>query len=174
MYNIFQNKINQNRAMRKPKADGELSRLQHLLKEEIKRNFSSKLKLYIIDTGSCGACEVELEALFNPLYGADRLGMEVVYNIREADILLLTGLLTENMYPICSDAYKNLKEPKHIISIGDCMMFNVAFKDTFAIKGQADIHFKIETHIGGCPPDPKTLFRGILKYLQALNEKVLS
>jgi Ni,Fe-hydrogenase III small subunit len=169
MYNIFQNKINQKKSMKKPKADGELSRLQRLLKEEIKRKFSSRLKLYIMDTGSCGACELELQALFNPLYDVNSLGMEVVYDIREADILLLTGLLTENMYPVCLDAYKNLKEPKQVISIGDCMMSHAPFKDTFAIKGQANIHFLVETHIGGCPPNPKALLRGLLKHLQALS-----
>ena len=169
MYNIFQNKINQKKSMKKPKADGELARLQRLLKEEIKRKFSSQLKLYIIDTGSCGACELELQALFNPLYDVNSLGMEVVYDSREADILLLTGLLTENMYPICLDAYKNLKEPKHVITIGDCILFHAPFKDTFAIKGQANIHFLAETQVGGCPPDPKALLRGILKHLQGIS-----
>ena len=169
MYNIFQNKINQKKSMKKPKVDGELSRLKRLLKEEIKRKFSSRLKLYIMDTGSCGACELELQALFNPLYDVNSLGMEVVYDIKEADILLLTGLLTENMYPICLDAYKNLKEPKHVITVGDCMMFHAPFQNTFAIKGQSNIHFLSETHIGGCPPDPRALLRGLLKCFQSLS-----
>ena len=162
MYELFQNKINQKKSMKKPQADGELSRLQRLLKEEIKGKFSSRLKLYIIDTGSCGACELELQALFNPLYDANSLGIEVVYDIQEADILLLTGVLTENMYPVCLDAYNALKEPKYVISIGDCILSHAPFKDTFAIKGQANIHFLVNTHIGGCPPDSKALLRGIL------------
>ncbi|SFV67655.1 Formate hydrogenlyase subunit 7 [hydrothermal vent metagenome] len=166
MYNLFQDKINQKKSMKKPKADGELSRLQRLLKKEIKRKFSSGLKLYIIDTGACGACELEFQALFNPLYDVKSLGVEVVYDIKEADILLLIGLLTENMYPICLDAYKNLKEPKQVISIGDCIMSNAPFKNTFAIKGQANIHFLVERHITGCPPNPKALLRGLLKHLQ--------
>jgi Ni,Fe-hydrogenase III small subunit len=169
MYELFQNKINQKKSMAKPKADGELSRLQRLLKGEIKRKFSSRLKLYIIDAGSCGACELELQALFNPLYDAKSLGLEVVYDAREAEVLLLTGLLTENMYPICRDAYEQLREPKHVITIGDCMMFHAPFKDSFAIKGQANIHFLAERHIVGCPPDPKALLRGILKHLEQLS-----
>jgi len=155
--------------MKKLKADGELARLQRLLKEEIKGKFSSQLKLYIVDTGSCGACELELQALFNPLYDASCLGIEVVYDSKEADILILTGLLTENMYPVCLDAYKNLKEPKHVITVGDCIMFHAPFKDTFALKGQANIHFLAETHIRSCPPNPKALLRGILKHLQTFS-----
>jgi Ni,Fe-hydrogenase III small subunit len=168
MYNLFQNRINQQRAMKKPKADGELHRLQRLLKDEIKEKFASKLKLYIIDTGSCGACEVELQALFNPLYDVASIGIEVVYEAKKADMMLLTGLLSENIYPTCLESYQDLKEPKHVITIGDCMMFQAPFKDTFAIKGQAPIHFLSQTHIKGCPPDPKALLRGLLKYLQSL------
>ncbi len=169
MYALFQNKINQKKSMKKPQADGELLRLQRLLKEEIKGKFSSRLKLYIIDTGSCGACEVEFQALFNPLYDAKSLGIEVVYDVKEADMLLLMGLLTENMYPICLDAYSSLKEPKHVITLGDCTLFHAPFKDTFAIKGQSHIHFLAKSHIAGCPPNPKALLRGVLKYLQGLS-----
>jgi len=168
MYNLFRDKINQNRAMKRVKPDGELNRLQRLLKEEIKNKFASKLKVYIIDTGSCGACELEFRALFNPLYDISRVGIEMVYDVKEADIMLLTGLLTENIYPICMEHYQNLKEPKHVISIGDCMMLHAPFKDTFAIKGQANIHFLTQAHIRGCPPDPKALLRGLLKYIQSL------
>lgn len=168
MYSIFQNKINQKKSMKKPKADGELSRLQRLLKKEIKVKFSSRLKLYSIDTGSCNACELELKALFNPLYDVNALGIELVYNIKDADMLLLTGVLTENIYPVCVDAYKNLKEPKHLITIGDCMMAHAPFQNTFAIKGQANVHFSSKRHISGCPPDPRALLRGLLEYVQSL------
>ena len=153
--------------MSRPKADGELHRLQRLLKDEIKEKFSSHLKLYIVDTGSCGACEVEIEALFNPLYNVSAIGIERVYEVEEADIMVLTGLLTENIYPLCLDSYQRLKEPKRVITIGDCMMFHTPFKDTFAIKGQASIHFLTQAHIKGCPPNPKALLRGLLKYLQS-------
>jgi len=168
MYNIFKNKVNQKKAMKKPKADGELHRLQRLLKDEIREKFSSNLKIYVIDSGGCGACELEFQALFNPLYDASSIGIEVVYEIKKADMMLLMGLLTENIYPICLEKYQNLKEPKHVISVGDCTRFHVPFKDTFAIKGQAHIHFLTQIDIKGCPPDPKALLRGLLKYLQSL------
>ena len=168
MYNIFRNRANQKKAMKKPKVDGELHRLQRLLKEEIKEKFSSRLKLYVIDSGSCGACDFELQALFNPLYDVSTIGIELVYDVKEADMMLLTGLLTENIYPICFESYQNLREPKHVITIGDCMMSHAPFQDTFAIKGQASIHFLSQIHIKDCPPNPKSLLRGLLKYLQSL------
>jgi len=156
--------------MEKPSIDGELNRLHRLIKQEIKEKFSSKLKLYILDTGSCNACEIELQALFNPLYDVSKLGIEVVYEVKEANIMIVSGLLTENMFPVCTEAYALLKEPKHIITIGDCPLFHAPFKDNFAIKGQVQIHFSTQYHIAGCPPEPRTLLRGLLKYLETLSD----
>lgn len=168
MLSLIRNRINSKKSMEKPIVDGELNRLHRLIKKEIKEKFSSRLKLYIMDTGSCGACEVELQALFNPLYDVSKLGVEVVYEVKEADIMILTGLLTENMYSVCMEAYKGLKEPKQVISIGDCPLFQAPFKDTFSIKGQASVHFSTGYHISGCPPNPRVLLRGLLKYLESL------
>ena len=170
MFGFVINGINKKKSLKQPEVDGELRRIHRLLKDEIKEKFSSSLKLYIIDTGSCNACEVELQTLFNPLYNINKLGVKVVYDVHEADMILLTGLLTENIYPICMDVYQKLKEPKHMITIGDCPLFQAPFKDTFAIKGQANIHFATQHHIMGCPPDPKTILRGLLKYLQGLQK----
>jgi Ni,Fe-hydrogenase III small subunit len=168
MLSLIKNRINSKKSIEKPVIDGELNRLHRLLKKEIKEKFSSRLKLYIIDTGSCGACEIELQALFNPLYDVSKLGIEVVYKVKEADIMIITGLLTENMYPVCLEAYKGLKEPKQVISIGDCPLFHAPFKDTFAIKGQGIVHFPTGYHISGCPPNPRTLLRGLLKFLESV------
>ena len=168
MFSLFQNELNRKKSMERPVMDGELLRLHRLLKEEIKVKFSSKLKLYIIDTGSCNACEVELQALFNPLYNVNKVGIEVVYHSSQADIMVLTGLLTENMYPHCREAYQQLKEPKHVVTLGDCPLFHAPFQKSFAIKGEANIHFSTQFHIKGCPPEPKGILRGLLKYITSL------
>lgn len=168
MLKVVGNIINRKKSMKKVKKDGELERQHRLLKEQIKEKFSSTLNLYIMDTGSCNACEVEIQALFNPLYDVSELGIHIVYDPKEADIMLMTGLLTENIYPICMKVYKELKEPKRLISIGDCPLFQAPFKHTFALKGELNIHFPTVFHIAGCPPDPKALLRGLLKYLKTV------
>ena len=168
MLTLFKNEINRKKATMKPELDDELLRLHRMLKREIKKNFASCLKLYIIDAGSCSACELELQNLFNPLYNISKVGIEVVYNIEEAEMLLLTGLITENMYDELSQQYKKLKAPKHLILIGDCPLGESVFKNTFAIKGYRKQEFLNAYNIVGCPPDPRLLLRGILKYLESL------
>ncbi|MBU1666892.1 hydrogenase [bacterium] len=168
MLKLLKNEKNRQRALSKPLIDDVLLTLQQRLKEAIKAKFSSKLKLYIIDTGSCTACELELQGLFNPLYNVSKLGVEVVYDVREADIMLMTGLLTENMYHHCMQKYKVLKEPKRVIAIGDCPLFHAPFKNTFALKGESSIHCSTAYHIAGCPPEPKKLLQGLLAYIETL------
>jgi len=168
MLSLVKDRINKKKSMEKPVRDGELNRLHRLIKKKVKEHFSSKLKLYIIDTGSCNACELELQSLFNPLYDVSKIGIEVVYDVTKADMIFMTGILTENMFPICIEAYQELKEPKHLVTIGDCPLFHAPFTKTFAIKGQVNNHFSTSYHIAGCPPDPKALLRGILRYLESL------
>ena len=148
--------------------DGELNRLARLLKSEIKEKFSSHLKLYILDSGSCRGCELELQALFNPLYDVSSVGIEVVYEIERADILCITGVLSENLYSEVVHVYEKLKEPKRVLTIGDCPLFHAPFQDTYAIRTQGIRSFSPEYHIGGCPPDPRALLRGLLKYLKKI------
>ena len=168
MLGFLKNEFNGNSRLKKLEKDAELLRLHKLLKEQIKKNFSSHLKIYILDSGSCNACELEIQALFNPLYDISKLGVEVVYQIEDADIMLVTGLLTENMFPEMLQKYQTLKEPKQLITIGDCPLMQTAFRDSFAIRGQLTSHFDTVYHISGCPPEPKELVRGLLRYMKTL------
>lgn len=138
------------------------------IKDLVEEKFSSSLKLYIFDSGSCNGCELELQLLFSPLYDLSSYGIEVSYNISEADVLLITGLMTENMYVELELIYEKLKKPKEIIMIGDCPVYTTAFRDTFALKDKVNKLFPKAFHIGGCPPEPLVLLDGFHEYLKKL------
>jgi len=148
--------------------DGELKRLDRLLKEQIDEKFSSKLNFFIVDSGSCSGCELELQALFTPLYNIAKNGIEVVYTIEEADILIITGLMTENMYGEVLRLYEALKEPKYVVLLGDCPLLRGAFQDNFSLKRPIEIPFHSFHPIVGCPPEPKIILTELLKYLKKL------
>src|SRR3954469_25941551 len=50
-----------------------------------------------VDSGSCGGCELELRALSGALYDLERYGLRFVDSPRHADVLLVTGVLTQNL-----------------------------------------------------------------------------
>jgi len=149
-----------------PKKDVELLHIDKLLKAQIKEKFNSSLKLYIVDSGSCSGCEMELQTLFNPFYNLSVLGIEVVYESEQADVLVLTGLVTENMYVELRKVYETLNESKHLITLGDCPIFQAPFHDTFALRTKGSNYFPSTHHIAGCPPTPKEILRGLVRFMK--------
>ena len=148
--------------------DKELIEIKKEIKSRVNKNFAGSLAIRMVDSGSCNACEAEANALANPYYDLERLGIYFVASPRHADVMLLSGLLTFNMLPHVLDAYEQIAEPKWIITLGDCPMMSKNFDKTFAIKAPAHDHLPITHHIAGCPPDPKEIIRGILEFLRKI------
>ena len=64
---------------------------------EIRRAFRRSLHIRHVDAGSCNGCESELQALNNPFYNLHRLGIFFTASPRFADLLLVTGPVTNAM-----------------------------------------------------------------------------
>jgi len=148
--------------------DKELIEIKKEIKSRVNKNFGGSLAIRMVDSGSCNACEAEANALANPYYDLERLGIYFVASPRHADVMLLSGLLTFNMLPHVLDAYEQMAEPRWVITLGDCPVMSEVFDKTFAIKAPAKDHLPIAHHIAGCPPDPHTIIKGILEFLKTL------
>ena len=59
--------------------------------------FRRSLTIREVDTGSCNACEMEMNALANPVYDIERFGVHIAASPRHADALVVTGPVTVNM-----------------------------------------------------------------------------
>jgi len=149
--------------------DQELKVIQKELKDKIKKQFAGSLAIRMVDSGSCNACEAECNALANPYYNLERLGVHFVASPRHADILLLSGVMTANMYHHVWDAYEQIPNPKWVIAIGDCTKDLGVFEKTYAIKG---VDLKVDYFIKGCPPPPKEIIKGILEFLKQTEKKL--
>jgi NADH:ubiquinone oxidoreductase subunit B-like Fe-S oxidoreductase len=55
------------------------------------------LSIREVDAGSCNGCELEIHALNNVFYDLERFGLHFVASPRHADVLLVTGPVTQNM-----------------------------------------------------------------------------
>ena len=166
MLTLFKDEFKLAKEISKPSISEEALIVCDLIKDLLREKFSSSFKLYIFDSGSCNGCELELQLLFSPLYDLSSYGIEVTYDVSEADVLLITGLMTENMYGSLEVLYKELKEPKKIITIGDCPVYGNAFQKTFVEKDKVDNLFSNTFSIGGCPPEPLVLLQGLHEYLK--------
>ena len=148
--------------------DEEMASLRKALKDEVKRAFAGSLAIRMVDSGSCNACEAECNALSNPYYDLERLGIYFVASPRHADVMLLSGLMTFAMTPHVLDAYEQMSEPKWVITLGDCPAMQAPFEKTFAINAPVSHHLPIAYHIPGCPPSPLAIIRGLLGFLQTI------
>jgi Ni,Fe-hydrogenase III small subunit len=129
--------------------------------------FNRSLAIREVDTGSCNACEMEMNALTNPVYDVERFGIHIAASPRHADALVVTGPVTVNMERALKDVYKQTPDPKLVIALGDCAINCGVFKGSYAVTGPIDRHIPVDVRIPGCPPRPAD----ILKALTDLQER---
>jgi Ni,Fe-hydrogenase III small subunit len=131
------------------------------------RPFRSSLAFRAVDTGSCNACEMEMNALANPVYDIERFGVHIVASPRHADALVVTGPVTVNMEGALKDVHKQTPDPKIVIALGDCAINCGVFKGSYAVTGPVERHIPVDVRIPGCPPRPTD----ILKVLSELRDE---
>jgi Ni,Fe-hydrogenase III small subunit len=128
--------------------------------------FQRSLTIREVDTGSCNACEMEMNALTNPFYDVERCGIHIAASPRHADALVVTGPVTVNMERALKDAYKATPDPKLVIALGDCALNCGVYKGSYAVTGPVDRHIPVDVRIPGCPPRPAEII-GALQALRA-------
>ncbi len=55
----------------------------------------SSIHVCLVNCGGCNGCDVEIVALLSPRYDLEQYGIYVHNNPREADVILITGAVTE-------------------------------------------------------------------------------
>ncbi len=148
--------------------DDEIEEIRNKIKDMIKKKFAGSLSIRMVDSGSCNACEAECNALSNPYYDLERLGIRFVASPRHADVMFLSGLLTFNMYHHVMDAWSQIPEPKWLITLGDCPVMEAPFQPNFAIKAPVKEYLRPAYHIPGCPPSPEDIIKGLLDFLKKI------
>jgi Ni,Fe-hydrogenase III small subunit len=121
-----------------------------------------------VDAGSCNGCEVEIANLPGPVYDMERFGLHFVASPRHADLLLVTGPVTRNMAVPLRKTWEATPAPKLVVAIGDCARTCGVFAGSYAVVGPVDSIVPVDVHVGGCPPEPADILRGILAALGRL------
>lgn len=116
-----------------------------------------------VDAGSCNGCELEIQALANPYYNLEGLGIRFVASPRHADMLLVTGPVSRNMAVALRRTYDATPEPKLVVAVGDCACDGGLFGENYALCGRVSTVIPVDEVVTGCPPEPVDILRGILK-----------
>ncbi len=132
------------------------------LREEIHRVLGRSLAIRQVDAGSCNGCELEINALNNPVHDIERLGIHFVASPRHADMLLVTGPVTRNMELALQKTWAATPDPKVVVAVGACGVSGGIFGVNYATRGGVDQVIPVDVYIPGCPPRPEALLHGIL------------
>ncbi len=122
-----------------------------------------------VDAGSCNGCELEIHALNNPVYDIERFGLKFVASPRHADVLLVTGPVTWNMREALERTYAATPDPKWVVAVGECGANCGVFSGSYACAGPVSAVIPVDLTIGGCPPTPAELLKGLLALMEKTN-----
>ncbi|MCD6157890.1 MAG: NADH-quinone oxidoreductase subunit B family protein [Euryarchaeota archaeon] len=128
--------------------------------------------IFHINTGSCNGCDIELVAALTPRYDAERFGAILVGSPRHADILAITGPVTEQQRERLMRIYQQTPDPKVVIAIGTCTMAGSVFFESPVTRAPLDKHIPVDVFVPGCPPRPEAILDGIIKALQIYERKL--
>jgi len=123
-----------------------------------------------IDCGSDGSEEWEIQALWNPYYDIQRLGFFLTAAPRHADILLVTGGVTEPMRAPLERTWDVMPTPKALIAVGTDACSGGLATACGLVAGGVDQVLPVDVYIPGSPPAPIAILDGLLQAVGLVTE----
>ena len=121
-------------------------------------------------TFGLACCAIVMMAMANSRWDAARFGAEVFRaSPRQADLMIVSGRVSQKMAPILKQIYDQMPEPKWVISMGACASCGGIFNNYAIVQG-VDRVVPVDVYVPGCPPGPEALLYGIIK----LQEKIMN
>jgi Ni,Fe-hydrogenase III small subunit len=137
------------------------------LEATILKRFHGALTIRHVDAGSCNGCELEINALNNPYYNLEGIGIRFVASPRHADMLLVTGPVSRHMKTALRRTYDATPEPKLVVALGDCGCTGGIYGESYASLGRVSNVIPVDVCVPGCPPTPTAIMQGILTAIGA-------
>jgi Ni,Fe-hydrogenase III small subunit len=145
-----------------PDCDDALRVEAERIQRELLAILGRALTIREVDPGSCNGCELEINALDNPYYNLEGLGIRFVASPRHADLLLVTGPVSRNMELALRRTYEATPAPKLVVAVGDCGCGTGMHCAGYATCGGVATVLPVDVAVPGCPPPPIEILRGIL------------
>jgi len=126
------------------------------------RTLRRSIHIRHVDAGSDGADEWEISALTNPYYDMQRLGLYFTPAPRHADVLLVTGGVTESMRAPLARTYEVMPSPKAVVAAGTDACSGGFALPAGEVAGGVDQVLPVHVYVPGSPPSPIALLHGLL------------
>jgi NADH-quinone oxidoreductase subunit B len=130
-------------------------------------NWGRKNSLWPLPFGT-SCCGIEMMATLASGYDMARFGAEAIrFSPRQADLLIVAGIINTKMAPVLKNVYDQMSEPKWVMSFGACASSGGIF-NVYSVTQGIDTVIPVDVYVPGCPPAPE----GVLHALMRLQERV--
>ncbi|MGE5577192.1 MAG: NADH-quinone oxidoreductase subunit B [Syntrophothermus sp.] len=131
-------------------------------------NWARKSSMWPLGFG-LACCAIEMMHTHAARNDLERFGIFMRPSPRQADVMVLSGTITNKMAPLIRKLYDQMAEPKYVIAMGSCAISGGPFADSYAVVPGGDTIVPVDVYIPGCPPRPEAYIDGLMK----LREKIM-
>ncbi len=139
--------------------DGHVGDVRMQLAARVRR-LGRSVMIRHVDAGSDASCEQEIQALFNPFYDINRLGLFLTATPRHADVLVVSGVVTQPMAEPVMRAFQAMPDPRVVVAVGTAASSGSIFTGPDII-GPLKRIVPVDVEIPGAPPSPLSIIHGL-------------
>ena len=126
-------------------------------------NWGRRYSLWVFNFG-LACCAIEFISASMSKHDFIRLGViPFAPSPRQADLMVVSGTVTDKMAPAIKRLYEQMPEPKYVISFGACSNCGGPYWDSYCVTKGVDQLVPVDVYVPGCPPRPEALLHGIMK-----------